>query len=289
MGCTCTRMANQEIPALTLPKRARGRTAIEQTPIVTRSRVSLPVITRRSIEERLRGTLAPFGPRIERASIRFEDLNGPRGGVDIRCAIKVVLSGSDSIIIEQRAPDVLDAARRALSRVARTVRQYADRRGGKTPRATAAPRRAAPRRAAATSSTPTQALSKVAPDTGSIIGKRAGRGGANLAAALERPEKLRRDAYVDTADAGVSETERKAGGAFSARRNSKSEISGMTYALEDSRGKPSRKSTRGSAGRSKAATQLTRRTQRKIRSPQARAARATAASASAPSTARRLA
>lgn len=268
MGCTCSRMANQDIPALTLPKRARGRTAIDATPIVTRSRVSLPAVTRRSIEERLRGTLAPFGPRIERASIRFEDLNGPRGGVDIHCTIKVVLSGSESIIIEQRAPDVLDASRRALSRVARTVRQYADRRGGKTPRATTAPRRAA-RKAA-----PRPALPKAARGTGSIIGKRAGRGSASLAAALERPEKLRRDAYVDTAEAGVSETERKAGGTFSARRNSKLETSGMTYALEDSRGKPSRKSTRGSAGRSKAATQLTRRAQRKVRSPQARAAKA---------------
>jgi hypothetical protein len=262
-------MANQDIPSLTLPKRARGRTAIAQTPIVTRSRVSLPVVARRSIEERLRDTLAPFGPRIERASIRFEDLNGPRGGVDIHCTIKVVLSGSDSIIIEQRAPDVLAAARRALPRVARTMRQYADRRGGKTPKATAAPRRAGSRKSA-----PGQASLNAARDTGSIIGKRAGRGSASLAAALERPEKVRRDAYVDTAEAGVTETDRKAGGTFSARRNSKAETSGMTYALEDSRGKPSRKSTRGSTGRSKAATQLTARVLRKVRSPQARAARA---------------
>jgi hypothetical protein len=262
-------MTNQDIPSLTLPKRARGRTAIAQTPIVTRSRVSLPAVARRSIEERLRGTLAPFGPRIERASIRFQDLNGPRGGVDIHCTIKVVLSGSDSIIIEQRAPDVLAAARRALPRVARTVRQYADRRGGKTPKATAAPRRAGSRKPA-----PSQASPNAERDPGSIIGKRAGRGSASLAAALERPEKLRRDAYVDTAEAGVTETDRKAGGMFSARRNSKAKTSGMTYALEDSRGKPSRKSTRGSTGRSKAATQLTGRVQRKVRSPQARAARA---------------
>jgi hypothetical protein len=47
--------------------------------------------------------------------------------------------------------------------------------------------------------------------------------------------------------------------------------SGMTYALEDSRGKPSRKSTRASSNHIKAATQLTRRTQRKLQSPQTRA------------------
>lgn len=260
-------MTSHDTPTLISPKRVRGRTAINETPIVTRSRVSLSAVTRRSIEERLRATLAPFGPRIERASIRFEDLNGPRGGVDIHCTIKVVLSGSDSLIIEQRAPDALDAARLALRRVARNVRQYTGRRGDKTPRATSVPRRAAPRKPA-----PSQAPQDAVGDTGSIV-KGAGRGSASLAAALERPEKLRRDAYVDTAEPGVSETERKAGGTFSARRNSKVDTSGMTYALEDSRGKPSRKSTRGSAGRSKAATQLTQRAQRKARSPQARAAK----------------
>jgi hypothetical protein len=264
-------MTHQDTRATTLPKRARGRTAIEETPIVTRSRVSLSAVERRSIEERLRRALAPFGTRIERASIRFEDLNGPRGGVDIHCTIKVVFSGSDSIIIEQRAADVVDVVRRAMPRVARNVRSYADRSGRKTPRATAGLRRAATPKSA-----PARAQPSAAQDTGSIIGKRAGRGKASLALALERPEKLRRDAYVDTAEPGVNETDRKAGGQLSARRNSKLDTSGMTSALEDSRGKPSRKSTRGSTQRSKAATQLTRRALRKVRSPQARAAKSSA-------------
>jgi hypothetical protein len=46
----------------------------------------------------------------------------------------------------------------------------------------------------------------------------------------------------------------------------------MTYALEDSRGQPSRKSTRASGNRTKAATQLTRRVRRRVSSPSARAA-----------------
>jgi hypothetical protein len=47
--------------------------------------------------------------------------------------------------------------------------------------------------------------------------------------------------------------------------------SGMTYALEDSDGRPSRKSTRASSNHMKAASQLTRRVRRALQSPQARA------------------
>lgn len=247
------------------PKRTRGRTAIEETPVTTRSRVPLPVEDRRRIEARLRRALAPFGTRIERATIRFEDVNGPRHGLGMRCAIKVVFSGSDSIIVAEQATNVLETATLAIPRVARSVRRHVDQSGAKTPRAT---RRRSPPRASAS-----EQVVEPLPDEGSLIGKRVGRGRANLAAALERPEKLRRDALVDTAQPGVSATDRKAGGGITARRNSKQNTAGMTSALEDSRSKPSRKSTRGGTNRTKAATQLTRRAQRKLRSPQARAER----------------
>jgi hypothetical protein len=52
--------------------------------------------------------------------------------------------------------------------------------------------------------------------------------------------------------------------------------SGMTYALEDSDGRPSRKSTRTSSNHIKAATQLTRRVRRALQSPQARAGKSAA-------------
>jgi len=249
----------------TVPKRSRGRTDIQDTPITTRSRVPLAVDDRRSFEDRLRRALAPFGPRIERASIRFEDVNGLRQGVGMRCAIKVVLSGNDSIIVEECATSVQQTILRAIPRLARAVRNHASRHG-RTPPATH-------KRRTARAALAQPAASTGSTDAGSLIGRRVGQGKANLSAALERPEKLRRDALVDTAQPGVSATDRKAGGTSTARRNSKQNTSGMTSALEDSRTKPSRKSTRGGTNRSKAATQLTRRAQRKVRSPQARASK----------------
>jgi hypothetical protein len=97
-----------------------------------------------------------------------------------------------------------------------------------------------------------------------------GRAQKDLEETLARPEKLRRDAYVDIAAPGQSETSRRAGGFGTARRNSKRSIAGMTATLEDSRTTPSRKSTRRSANRIKSGTQLTARQKSRISSPQAR-------------------
>jgi len=92
----------------------------------------------------------------------------------------------------------------------------------------------------------------------------------------KKPKPKRRDFPVDTAKPGVSATDRKVGLGNTARRNLTSPAKSLGGpALEGSAtGKPSRKSTRASAGRVKLATNLTRRQKSKVSSPQARAARA---------------
>jgi hypothetical protein len=103
-----------------------------------------------------------------------------------------------------------------------------------------------------------------------------GRSKANLERALARPEKVRRDAYVDTAAPGTSASDRRAGYGATAARNTRSRTSGMASALEDSRTRPSRKSTRKSANRTRAATALELRATLRTRSPKSRAGRARA-------------
>jgi hypothetical protein len=120
-------------------------------------------------------------------------------------------------------------------------------------------------------------LSAAAADDGEEIGRRVGHTRGNVKRAQARPEKKRGDAYVDTSKKGVAADDKKAGYGHTARRNTKLNTAGMTSALEDSAtGRPSRKSTRKSANRSKP-NQLTRRTQRKLVSPEARAMRSQAA------------
>jgi ribosome-associated translation inhibitor RaiA len=72
--------------------------------------------------------LGRHAPEIERASVRIDDVNGPRGGVDKRCRIKIVLSGLPSVVVEQQHESLHAAFDGALDRVLRAVRQTLKRR-----------------------------------------------------------------------------------------------------------------------------------------------------------------
>jgi putative sigma-54 modulation protein len=56
---------------------------------------------REYIGQKLAMKLAKFGTMVERASVRVEDVNGPRGGVDKVCRVKVVLFGLPTVVVEQ--------------------------------------------------------------------------------------------------------------------------------------------------------------------------------------------
>ena len=72
--------------------------------------------------------LGKFASSIERVSVRIEDVNGPRGGVDQACRIKVVLSGLPSVIFESRDASLRNAVDAALAGAERTVRRALQRR-----------------------------------------------------------------------------------------------------------------------------------------------------------------
>jgi hypothetical protein len=110
-------------------------------------------------------------------------------------------------------------------------------------------------------------------DTGEIIGRRTGHGPEALERALERPEKANRAAYIDTALPGVNSSDRRAGGPMTARRNSHARTTRDGSMLEDSRTRPSRKSTRRSANRSKASSGIERAFASRIQKPSSRHAR----------------
>jgi hypothetical protein len=90
----------------------------------------------------------------------------------------------------------------------------------------------------------------------------------------KQPRRPRRDVPVDTAQPGVSATDRKAGLLDTADRNRSARAARKGgAALESSRGKPSRKSTRRSEGRIKRTTNQQRAAIRRASSPQADAAK----------------
>jgi hypothetical protein len=68
--------------------------------------------------------LGKFASAIERVSVRVTDVNGPRGGVDQLCRIKVVVSGLPSVVVERRhasADAAIDMGVRAAEEALRRV------------------------------------------------------------------------------------------------------------------------------------------------------------------------
>jgi len=67
---------------------------------------------RDDIARRLGMKLGKFAASIERITVRLSDANGPKGGRDQVCQIKVVLIGLPSVVVEERD----SAYQRALDR-----------------------------------------------------------------------------------------------------------------------------------------------------------------------------
>jgi hypothetical protein len=238
---------------------------VSETPLEIRvSGVHLPKGFGRDARSLLSRRLGRFATHIERATVRFEDINGPRGGIDTVCRIQLTVSGRPPVLVQRKAVDAPTALKRSATAATRAMDRSVSRVGLRTP---------APARAASPSRrTPRRGTRW--PEGGSLVGRRVGRSRRNVVRAARRPEKQRRDFFIDTAAPGISETHRKAGGGSSAARNTKLRVAGMRYTLEDSAGKPSRKSTRKSANRAKGGSKLARRQKRRLRSPKARATRA---------------
>jgi CBS domain-containing protein len=84
------------------------------------------------IRQNLGIKLGKYAALVERVSVRVEDVNGPRGGVDRVCRIKVALSGLPSIVAQSQAASLNVAIDGALTGVERAVRRTVQRRRRKT-------------------------------------------------------------------------------------------------------------------------------------------------------------
>jgi hypothetical protein len=247
-------------------KLSTGRGGASETPLHVRT---IGTATEEGLGDHVRSKLGrklgKFASSIERVSVRFEDVNGPRGGVDHVSRIKVVLSDLPSVIVESTGTDATHAFDTASHRVERAVRRNLGRAGVSQRPRPPARKKAAALRAAHVPNAP--------PKAGSLIGRRVGQAEENVEAAIAQ----RRAKHVDTSEPGVSATARKAGGGSTAARNPSKRARKATVRLEDSAtGKPSRKSTRGSAGRAKAGSKQRRAAVRKARSPKRKATKAQA-------------
>jgi ribosome-associated translation inhibitor RaiA len=79
--------------------------------------------TRTHIRGKVERKLRKFAASIERVSIRVRDVNGPRGGIDQACRVKVVLRNLPSVVFEKQNVSLDVAVGRAIAGAERTVRR----------------------------------------------------------------------------------------------------------------------------------------------------------------------
>ncbi|MBS0431308.1 MAG: CBS domain-containing protein [Proteobacteria bacterium] len=80
------------------------------------------------LRRKLGRRLGKFAPDVQRVSVRLDDINGPRGGVDWQCRIKVTLRGLPSVMVESLEPSMQAARDRALAMVGNTVQRTLEHR-----------------------------------------------------------------------------------------------------------------------------------------------------------------
>jgi hypothetical protein len=110
-------------------KRVAGRRTAPLGPAHIRVEgIALETDDRAYIRQKLGMKLGKFATSIQRISVRVRDVNGPRGGVDRSCRIKVVLIGLPSLVVERQQASLRAALDGAVTGAERAVRRSVQRR-----------------------------------------------------------------------------------------------------------------------------------------------------------------
>jgi putative sigma-54 modulation protein len=102
------------------------------TPNIHASGLTLNDVTTGYVDRRIDFTLGRFRDSIRSVSVLLEDTNGPRGGVDQLCRIRVLLVGQRQPVVAESTLETLRAAIDVSSDcVGRAVARALDRRNAK--------------------------------------------------------------------------------------------------------------------------------------------------------------
>src|SRR5215831_3678307 len=94
----------------------------------------VPRILRTYAERRLGFALGRFANRIGRVTVRIDDVNGPRGGIDKLCCINARLIPTGMVTIHEIDANTVEAIDRVADRIARAVSVELERRRDRTRR-----------------------------------------------------------------------------------------------------------------------------------------------------------
>jgi len=77
---------------------------------------------RSHVERRLQFALSRFQDRLARINVHLSDVNGPRGGVDKLCQLRLCVQGLPQIVVKDTEADLYIAVDRAAERAGRLLR-----------------------------------------------------------------------------------------------------------------------------------------------------------------------
>ena len=80
------------------------------------------------IRHRIDAKISKLESSVERVSVRLEDVNGPRGGVDKVCRAKVTVKGVPVVVVERRHQSARAAVDGTMDATERAVRKILGRR-----------------------------------------------------------------------------------------------------------------------------------------------------------------
>jgi len=83
---------------------------------------------RERVRRRMGFALGGRDEHIQRVSVRLSDINGPKGGKDMCCQIRVILEKEPDVLVKDIETDLYVAIDRASDRVGRSVARRLDRR-----------------------------------------------------------------------------------------------------------------------------------------------------------------
>ena len=95
---------------------------------ITTQKMSLSHALRELVHTRLNYTLGRLAQRIEAATVSFEDVNGPRGGPDVQCRVKLLLRPRGVVNVAAIAGSPGAALGEAAERAGRCVKSRVQRR-----------------------------------------------------------------------------------------------------------------------------------------------------------------
>jgi putative sigma-54 modulation protein len=90
--------------------------------------VALSESQRELVSRRLTAALDRFADKVCGLTVTFSDLNGPRGGVDKLCRLRMLLRENGEIVMSENSDAIESAVTRLADRAANTIQRLVERR-----------------------------------------------------------------------------------------------------------------------------------------------------------------